>query len=71
MSIEVLRLETKEVFKGQVNGRRLELVSALAEKESEVSAAGSHEGSYSEYVTASDDLNMMEIEIPAAWSEVD
>ncbi|HZD56133.1 MAG TPA: S1C family serine protease [Anaerolineales bacterium] len=71
LSIEVIRLETKEVFKGQVNGRRLEMISALAEKESELSAAGSHEGSYSEYVTASDDLNMMEIEIPAAWSEVD
>jgi serine protease Do len=65
LTIEVMRLSENELLKGQINGHRLEVISKI-EEDPDSSSTGSNE-----YVTVTDELEMIEIELPAAWSDVD
>jgi serine protease Do len=68
LSIEVLRFDTQEILSGQLNGRELEqMVSFEEEIEEEVADA---EG-YGEFVFVNDDSGTLEVEIPAAWADID
>ena len=73
LSIEVLRYEDEQYLQGQINGRPLEtsfsfeteLGSAIADE------GGSTNGSYSSYVSVSDDFGTISVEIPSEWADVD
>ncbi len=67
MNIEVLRFATNEVLAGQLNGQPLEQVFSFEDDlgDDMVDVEG-----YPEYVVVTDDSGTLEVEIPAAWSEV-
>ncbi|MDX1689332.1 MAG: trypsin-like peptidase domain-containing protein, partial [Candidatus Promineifilaceae bacterium] len=73
MSIQVLRLSAQEVLEGQLNGDELEMTVAFSQQlDEQVAEDGSAAGgeTYSEYVTVSDNSGQLEVEVPAAWSDV-
>ncbi len=71
LAIEVLRFETGEVLEGRINGSPLEPSFSFREElGGEVADAGS-EGEYTEYVTVTDDSGVIQVDVPAAWSDVD
>lgn len=73
MSIDVLRFETQEYLQGQLNGRPLATASTFAtelEDQVDTGAAATGEG-YGEYVTVTDDYGAIQVEVPAAWTDVD
>ena len=68
LAIEVLRYESQEYLAGQLNGNPLETQFSFAEELDEsVSDQG---GSYSEFVTVTDDYEAIQVSIPTAWNEV-
>ncbi|MCH8095275.1 MAG: trypsin-like peptidase domain-containing protein [Chloroflexi bacterium] len=73
LSIEVLRYEDEQYLQGQINGRPLEAsFSFEAELGSAIAGdGGSTNGSYSSYVSVSDDLGTISVEIPSDWADVD
>lgn len=73
LSIEVLRYEDEQYLQGQINGRPLETSFSF---ETELGSAiagdgGSTNGSYSSYVSVSDDFGTISVEIPSEWADVD
>jgi serine protease Do len=70
IATEVLRWDTEEVLRGELNGdQRLELAFSFAQEiEDEVGAGG---GTYSEYVAITDDTGTLTVEVPAEWSSID
>jgi len=66
-SIEVYRPSTDEFFAGQFNGEELALRSGLVDKY----GSGFGAGTYDEFVLVTDDSGAIEVEIPAAWSDID
>lgn len=75
LAVEVLRFDTQEILAGQLNGRVLEqTVSFASQLSSETNTSSSNSGStdsYGDYVTITDDTGNIELEVPAAWSDVD
>lgn len=75
LAIQVLRLATEEMLEGQINGRPLAVTFSIAqeieEKGDEPGGAPSGSETYDEYVIVSDDSGVLEVEIPAAWEDVD
>lgn len=73
LSIEVLRWATQEYLSGQLNGRALEVAANLGGDLSsegvETDDSGSS-GTYNEYVTVTDDSGAIQVDVPAAWSDV-
>ena len=68
IAIEVLRFGSQEYLSGQLNGNKLETKFSFAQAlESEV---GGQSGSYSEFVTVTDDYGAIQVSIPTAWGEV-
>lgn len=67
LSIEVLRFDTQEVLKGQVNGDELELSFSFAQEESGNIAEGE---SYTEFVSVTDDTGKLAVEVPAEWNDI-
>ena len=68
IAIEVLRFGTQEYLSGQLNGNPLETQFSFAQEfENEVTDQG---GSYSEFVTVTDDYGAIQVSIPTAWSQV-
>jgi serine protease Do len=63
IATEVLRWDTEEVLRGELNGdQRLELAFSFAQEiEDEVGAGG---GTYSEYVAITDDTGTLTVEVP-------
>jgi serine protease Do len=61
LTIEVMRHAENELLKGQINGGSLEVVAQI----------DSDQGDLGEYITVSDDLEVIEAEIPAGWSDID
>jgi len=76
LSIEVLRFDTQEVLEGKLNGDPLEQAFSFAQEVvEEAGAAPAAESAvsagYSGYVTISDDSGLMQMQVPAEWSDVD
>lgn len=68
LSIEVLRFGTQEYLSGQLNGNKLETKFSFAQQfDDSVSGQG---GSYSEFVTVTDNYGAIQVSIPTAWGEV-
>jgi serine protease Do len=74
ISIEVLRYDTREILRGEINGdKRLTTVFSPAED-----LAGALTGrqlgapaSHSAYITLADATNSIEVDVPADWDDVD
>jgi serine protease Do len=75
MSMEVLRFATEEVYEGQLNGAALAVSFSFAQQfEDEVGDGGSNGsdgGTYTQYVSVSNDSGAIAVEVPAEWSDVD
>lgn len=71
LSIEVLRTQTSEYLKGQVNGEPLEVtVSFAQELAGTTDNGGGSGGEYMSYVPVMDDEGMIVASVPAEWSDV-
>jgi len=69
ISIEVLRFASSEYLAGQLNGKPLETSFSFAgELGGQTESATEN---YSGFVTVQDDYKSIQVNIPAAWSEVD
>jgi serine protease Do len=77
LAIQVLRLSTKEMLEGQLNGRPLAVTFSIAQQiEEKGDEPGGATGAgaattYDEYVIVQDDSGLLEVEIPAAWDDVE
>jgi serine protease Do len=72
LSVTVLRFATGELLEGELNGTPLEVAVNFFQQQlgSEVPSSGST-GTYSSYVTVTDDSNSIQVDIPAEWTDVD
>jgi serine protease Do len=74
IAVDVLRYDTTEVLRGEINGNKpLELAFSFAEEiEDEVSVEDSGSAStYVDYQSIIDDTESIIIEVPADWSDID
>jgi serine protease Do len=74
IAVDVLRYDTSEVLRGEINGGQpLELAFSFAEEiEDEVSVDESGEtATYVDYQSIVDDTGSIIIEVPAEWSDID
>ncbi|HEX6145748.1 MAG TPA: trypsin-like peptidase domain-containing protein [Acidimicrobiia bacterium] len=74
IAVDVLRYDTSEVLRGEINGGQpLELAFSFAEEiEDEVSVDDSGDvATYVEYQSIVDDTGSIVIEVPAEWSDID
>jgi serine protease Do len=74
MAVQVLRIDTKEVLEGQLNGRPLEVKFSLADVITESGEEPTGQGAaatYDDYVTITDDSGLLSVEVPTAWGDVD
>jgi serine protease Do len=74
ISIEVLRYDTGEILRGEINGDKpLSVVFSpaedLADDVTEDQTAGP--ASYSGYVTITDSTNSLTVDVPAEWDDLD
>ena len=70
--IEVLRFSTGEVLAGQLNGDPLVAsFSFSSELTGDTGQAVAPGQAYQEYVAVTDDYGAIQVEVPAAWAEVD
>jgi serine protease Do len=71
LNIEVLRYATSEILVGQINGRELEASVSFAENvDPEVIEDVENTGTYSGYVSVSDDYGGIQMDIPVEWTDV-
>lgn len=73
LSIEVLRWSDQEYLAGQLNGKPLQTSFTFADNigEQEVETGGGDaSGTYSEYVTVQDDTEVIEMQVPSSWSDI-
>lgn len=69
MAVEVLRFDTQELLTGELNGDELEVAFSFGQDiEDDIEDTGTI---YARYVTVTDDSGVLEIEVPAEWSDVD
>jgi serine protease Do len=76
VEMEVVRFDTLEVLKGQLNGRELEVTGNFSggDNGNSGSASGGYDestGQYTDYITVQDDTGTIEVAVPAAWAELD
>ncbi|MCC6601954.1 MAG: serine protease [Anaerolineae bacterium] len=75
LAIEVLRFSTQEVLEGQLNGRVMEqtfsFAQALEEEASNSTTSGTGGGTYTNYVSITDDSGLLTLDVPAEWRDVD
>ena len=70
LNVEVLRYATQEVLTGQINGRELETAVTFGNTiDPDVVGSVEDTGSYSGYVTVSDDYGAIQMDIPAEWTD--
>ncbi|MCB0210130.1 MAG: trypsin-like peptidase domain-containing protein [Anaerolineae bacterium] len=73
LDVEVVRFATGEILEGQLNGRELEMVEEF--DVSKLFNDGSDNilgpGSTSNYMVVTDNYRAFEVEIPAAWTDID
>jgi serine protease Do len=71
LDIEVLRYATGEVLTGQLNGRELETSVTFADTiDEDVSEVVEDTGTYSGYMTVTDDYGAIQMDIPAEWTDI-
>ncbi|HEX5945811.1 MAG TPA: S1C family serine protease [Acidimicrobiales bacterium] len=70
MGIEVLRYDTAELLRGELNGASLEVTMSFADTYDDT-VADSGGGDYTGYVTVNDDSGTLSVDIPDTWIEVD
>ncbi len=70
LAIEVLRFSTGEILSGQLNGDGLQTAAFFENQQGATTDDGSS-GAYGSYVAVTDDYGAIQIEVPAAWGEVD
>jgi serine protease Do len=69
LSLEVVRFDTQEVLKGQLNGDPLELAFSFADELAD-EVPGEGGATYSGYDLMADDSEAIQIEVPNEWSDV-
>ena len=69
--IEVLRFDTSEVLRGQLNGESLSQAFSFAEELEGEEIVEESTDTYAEYTVISDDTGSIQVEIPIEWSDVD
>jgi serine protease Do len=71
IAIEVLRYDTSEVLRGEINGDRpLEFAFSFAQ-ELQGDAGVAAGASYVDYVSLQDDTGLLLIEVPSPWRDID
>jgi serine protease Do len=72
LDIEVLRYATQVVLTGQINGRELETSVSFGDTiDEEFEETVEDTGSYTEYMTVTDDYGAIQMSIPVEWGQVD
>ncbi len=78
LAVQVLRFDTQEVLEGQINGRELTQSFSFADELNDTAGTSTDQGSttdapaqYSGYTIISDRSNIMALEVPVEWSEID
>jgi serine protease Do len=74
IAVDVLRYDTSEVLRGEINGEQpLELAFSFAEEiEDEVAVdEGGPDTAYTDYQSIIDDTGKIVIEVPVEWSDID
>jgi serine protease Do len=71
ISIEVLRFDTQEVLKGEINGDQPLALSFSFAESVEDEAEMTDASEYTTYVPVTDDTGTLTLEIPAEWAQVD
>ena len=73
IAVDVLRYDTSEVLRGEINGSQpLELAFSFADEiEDEVSVDESGSTVYTDYQSITDDTGKIVIEVPVEWSDID
>jgi serine protease Do len=73
MAIEVLRFSTGEILSGQLNGEKLSTAASFQTSAGETTGGGATgaTGTYDSYVTVTDTYGAIQMDVPAAWSDVD
>ena len=71
IDIEVLRYDTAQVLRGQLNGDALTEAFSFAEELDEEATVEADASVYAEYVVISDDTGAISVEVPVEWSDVD
>jgi serine protease Do len=75
MTVEVLRYDTGEILRGEVNGDSpIEVVFSPAadiEDETDIDTSGGSQAGYSEYVSIQDDTEAIVVDVPVEWADVD
>lgn len=79
MTVEVLRWDTAEVLRGEINGTQaLEPILSLAEEAGDQVPEGDAPGdggmpvpTYYDYVTVTDDTGSLSIDVPTVWDDVE
>jgi hypothetical protein len=71
LDVQVVRLETTEVWEGQLNGRELERAFSFGRAGQGDVNQGAGDQTYENYVRVSDDLAAIEVEVPVEWAEID
>jgi serine protease Do len=69
--VEVLRYDTAQVLRGQLNGEALAEAFSFAEELDETATVEESSATYTEYTVISDDTGAMQVEVPVEWSDVD
>ena len=75
LSVEVLRFASQEYLAGQLNGDKLEtsfsFANTLDQQVDDNGGTNTTGGGYDEYVTWTDSRESIQINLPAAWGDVD
>ncbi|HSL25161.1 MAG TPA: S1C family serine protease [Acidimicrobiia bacterium] len=69
--VEVLRYDTAQVLRGQLNGTALAEVFSFAEELEDDATVQETGDVYTDYTVISDDTGAMQVEVPVEWSDVD
>ncbi len=69
--VEVLRNDTSQVLRGQLNGAALTEAFSFADELDEEATVEETAATYEEYTVITDDTGAMQVEIPIEWSDVD
>ena len=69
--VEVLRSDTGQVLRGQLNGEALAEAFSFADELEEDTTVEESIDTYGEYTVIADDTGSIEVEIPVEWSDVD
>jgi serine protease Do len=68
--VEVLRNETSQVLRGQLNGAALTEAFSFADELDQEATVEETAATYEEYTVITDDTGAMQVEIPIEWSDV-